>query len=66
MKRKLWLLHVWGDVEPHVLGPYATEQTRLRAARRVRHADADLQDGIFMIDSPTRPIVDSYSGGALS
>ena len=44
-KSKLYLLVIEGGVEPEVRGPYATDQARLKEARKVRK-NSD-EDGVF-------------------
>ena len=48
-KKKLYLLRVVGDVEPELLGPYASDGKRLARARRIRRVDGD-EDGLFRLD----------------
>lgn len=63
MSKQLFILHVIGDVEPHVRGPYADDNERLKAAREVRHFEPGMQhDGLFRIDCETKPIIASFSG----
>ncbi len=62
---KYYLLHVYGDVEPILHGPYKTAAMRDRGARTVRHADPELRDGLFRIDSKCAVTVDSYTGAEL-
>ena len=64
-KQKLWLLHVWHDVEPHLHGPFETEEARLEAARKIRKSGGDLPDGLYKIDCASEPEVDVFSGGEL-
>ena len=47
--RKLHLLHLWGDVEPELTGPYADEQDRTEAAQDYRRAHGE-ENGVFRID----------------
>jgi hypothetical protein len=46
--RSRHLLVVWGDVELEILGPYASEEARIAAAREIR-ADSD-DDGVHWLD----------------
>lgn len=48
MKRKhRYLLHVWDDVEPRLLGPFTTEDAQAKAAHDVRRGDGG---GIYPLD----------------
>lgn len=69
MKRKdYYLLHIIGDIEPEILGPYVTAGLRDEAAKKLREKD---ESGIFMLDIvakrghaiPTIPKVFAYSAG---
>ena len=64
---RYYLLHIWGDVEPAVLGPYRTEAQRDKKARRLRQDDPEGQHGIFMLDISTRgvPKAQAYQVGFL-
>lgn len=62
---KYYLLHIWGDVEPIVKGPYKTDTLRLRAAKRVRHADPDLRDGLYRINIDKTLTVEPFGGAEL-
>lgn len=57
MKNKFWLLHIWGDVEPMIKGPYSSEKNRIRAAKKLQE-----EGGVFKIDSPIRPKIEAFSG----
>ncbi len=51
-----YLLHVWGGVEPEVLGPYATEEERTEAARGL----ASGEHGVFRLDASGPVGVESF------
>jgi len=53
---RYYLLHVWGDVEPSVLGPYLIKAERDRQARKLRKDDPEGKDGIFMLDISARGV----------
>jgi hypothetical protein len=61
---KLYLLQIWGDIEPVLRGPYKTEALRDKAAKRYRKADPEKNNGLFPLDVPgnKRPTVHTYSG----
>ena len=61
---QLWLVVVWADVEPSLLGPYPDEAARDRAARKYRKDEGD-EHGIYPLDirGTGKPAIDSYSGG---
>lgn len=62
-----WLLQVSGDVEPQAWqGPYHTYEETVEAAKKVRHMDGDLDDGLYWVESVTKPAeVLPFSGAAL-
>ena len=59
-----YVLIVWGDVSPHLLGPFADEQQRDTRALQLK-ADYGDEHGIFAleVDSQGRPTVSSYLAG---
>ena len=62
--KNLYLLHVWGDVQPILKGPYKSEKARNYAAKFVDHAQPDLKDGVFLLDIVNGKLtVSSYEGG---
>ena len=63
--RLKWLLVVWGDVEPDLLGPYMDGEARDKAAVELKRAHGD-DNGIFMLDAEGLPEVGAYSGGFFS
>lgn len=61
-KTDKYLIFVWGDTEPEVMGPYATEETRDAKARWLRKTEGDAH-GIYLLDIVDGvPKVDAYSG----
>jgi hypothetical protein len=63
---KFYLLHIYGDVEPRLKGPYKSAKLRDRAAKRIRHMDGDLRDGIYRLNVVKgKPEVQSFTGGEL-
>jgi hypothetical protein len=64
---KYYILHVEGDIEPSLKGPYKTSGTRDLAARRLRQK-TEGKDGVFWMDvtDGKAPVVGSYSGGFLA
>ena len=62
---KLYLISVWGDVEPKVHGPFDTDAKRLAAAKRLAK-DHDM-GAIFRLDTSSRgvPEVEAFSGDEL-
>ena len=62
-----WLVTVWCDVSPELLGPFATESERVSAARDYRAEHGEDAGGIYPldIDGQGRPVITSYSGGFL-
>lgn len=62
MEMKLYLLIIEGDVEPHVEGPYKSEEERLEAAKAHR-AETD-EDGVFTIDAEGTFEIGTFPGEA--
>ena len=66
--RTLRLLHLWGDVDPEISGPYDSDEDRLAAAQDYRRAHGE-ENGVFKLDvtgdveADVR--VESYAGGDL-
>ena len=58
-----YLLIVYGDIDPEVIGPFADEDQRDNAALVFRRNHGD-EDGIFMLSvaGGGRPHVAAYSG----
>ena len=58
---KYYVLVVWGDVSPDLLGPFANERQRDTRARQLKAEYGD-EHGIFAleVDSEGRPTVSLY------
>ena len=56
MKNKYWIIRVWGGVEPEVYGPYKSERSRIRAAKRLNGDE----HSIMRVDAPSRPAVNPF------
>lgn len=63
---KLYLLVIESDIEPALKGPYTTDSSRIRAARRIR-AKSD-EDGVYRanVDASGKLWVGPFSGGEIS
>lgn len=60
-KPGFYLIHVWGDVEPRICGPYKTEATRNATAKRLKKRD---NDSMFWLDITTHGVESgSYPDG---
>jgi hypothetical protein len=66
MKFTMWLVFVWEDVEPSLLGPFDNDEERLEAALVVRKKDGK-DHGLYRlnINKEGLPEIDSFSGGEL-
>jgi hypothetical protein len=64
METKYYLLEVEGGVEPVVRGPYATEDQRDNAAKKIRRTQEE-DDGLFWaeIDETGALVAGSYTAG---
>lgn len=60
---QLYLLRIHGDVEPEVIGPFDSYETRLAAAREIRAVQPDLADGLYMVNGFAT--VEAFSGGEM-
>jgi hypothetical protein len=60
---KRYLIFVWGDVEPEIIGPFRSDAARDRRALELRKEEGD-DHGIYILDVPKRgaPDVNAYSG----
>ena len=45
-----WLVVVENDLEPHLKGPFKSDQMRVNAAKEHRKKDVLEQDGLFRLD----------------
>lgn len=64
VKENFFVIHVVGDVDPALVGPFDTEWERDKAAGNVRANNMD--DGVYQLDiTPSGPLVNCYSGGEL-
>lgn len=59
-----YMVHVWGDVDPLLLGPYADNKARNKAAGQVEHSSGDFPDMLFKLDIPSKgkPRIAAWSG----
>lgn len=66
MRIELYLVYIYGDVDPTLLGPYSTTGKRNAAARRLRKKDGD-QHGIYQLNLDKGlgglPSISAFSGG---
>jgi hypothetical protein len=61
----IYLLVIYGDIEPELLGPFKDEDERDMKALDIRKDEGN-QHGIFMLtveETTHKPEVDAYSGG---
>lgn len=57
-----YLIFIWGDVEPAIIGPFSTPEERDREALKIRTTKGD-RYGIYMLDMiKGRPVPGTYSG----
>ncbi|MCY4439792.1 MAG: hypothetical protein OXE53_06255 [Deltaproteobacteria bacterium] len=63
-RARLYLLNVWGDVEPELSGPFKDERDRVEAAQDYRRAHGP-EDGLFRVDATGSVKVDTFTGGEL-
>lgn len=65
VKVKPYLLVVWNDIEPEIIGPFSSEESRLEAARDVRSKDSEKRHGIYCLEGEGHVEVDSFAGETL-
>lgn len=60
-----YLIYVWGDVDPELLGPYPSDRARDKAALLLDKEEGDERGGIYMLDvyDGGAATVGSYCGG---
>ena len=61
---RLYLLCMWGDVEPQVCGPYRDEQERTEAAQDSRRAHGD-ENGLYRLDTNGSLRLSTFTGAEL-
>ena len=61
---RLYLLCMWGDVDPQVCGPYRDERERTEAAQDSRRAHGEA-NGLYRVDANGSLRVSSFTGGEL-
>ena len=68
MNRILYLILVWGDVDPQLEGPFENEQDRDNRAAEYRNDEGDDAGGIYRLDLPEQgdPEIYSYGGGEMN
>lgn len=58
---KYYVLQIWGDVDPSLIGPFPSEEARDQMAFQLKMEGGD-DHGIFAIESQSEARVFSYSG----
>lgn len=63
-KEEYYLIRIFGDVDPVIVGEYKSDEERRLAARKIREEDdQDLHDGLYRLDIVNgKPVIDSFSG----
>ena len=63
MKKKFYVLFVWGDVDPDLIGPFDTDEARDEEAKEKRYQEGDEHGYYWMdVDEEGIPNVGSYTG----
>lgn len=64
MKEAYYVIIIYQDIEPELIGPFPTEETRDEKARELKRQYGN-EHGIFPmnIDAEGKPAVGAYSGG---
>lgn len=63
---QFFVLFIWGDVEPHLHGPYKSAKTQLRVARKLRRENGPDDGGIYPAMLKRGKLsVGAYCGGDL-
>ena len=61
MKLKKYLLFIYDDIEPEIMGPYDTDEDRDRVAKELREAHGN-KHGIYKLDGVHETNIETYSG----
>lgn len=65
MDKKIWLVIVWEDIEPSVIGPFEDDEKRLNAALEFRKREGK-DHGLYRLDIKEEfPEISPFSGGEL-
>ena len=64
-RARRYLLHLWGDMEPELTGPFKDERDRVEAAQDYRRAHGP-EDGLFRVDASGSVKVDTFTGAELA
>jgi len=63
-KEEYYLIRIFGDVYPFIIGPFGSDDERLLSARTARESIDE--DGLYRLDIVNgKPVIDSFSGGEL-
>jgi len=58
-----YLLYIWNDIEPELLGPFPTEIERYEKAQEIRAEDVEKRHGLFPLDCVDgKPAVYDFCG----
>ncbi len=60
-----YVLFIWNDIEPELIGPFDTEDERNRAALQTKRERGD-SHGYFMLESTGPVDINPYGGGFFS
>jgi hypothetical protein len=59
---KPYLLIVWNDIEPELVGPFADDEARDNHAKGVRGTDPDKEHGLYQVWASGRIEISAFHG----
>lgn len=59
--RKKYIVKIWRDIEPELLGPYPNGRKRNDAARKIRDKEG-LESSLFRLDCEGNPDLYTFAG----
>ncbi len=59
---KPYLLIIWNDINPEVIGPFADDQERDKRAKGIRATDPDKEHGIYKLWADGTVHVSAFRG----
>lgn len=63
---KYYVLHIEGDVDPRLVGPFNRKVERDDEAKSIRaQGSQDVPDGLYKVDAESAVTVEAYTGGVL-
>lgn len=58
----MYLLVIWNDVEPEIIGPFSSERNRLAEAKNIRQQDPNKDHGIYRLEADGNVEIGCFTG----